>query len=115
MANNNKNNKAADAVALLQKNFDEASEFLSNLSEDATQEQRDEATEALNSAKELLDQAILDLKPKSTEAKEKKLKIKFTVTPAGKFLLPYHVDQVVSLNENQATAIIEAGYAELVK
>jgi len=43
------------------------------------------------------------------------LKIKFLLSPTGKFGLGYNVDEEGILPELQATELIEAGYAELVK
>jgi hypothetical protein len=45
----------------------------------------------------------------------KKLKVKFLLSPTGKFGLGYNVDEVASFPKIQATELIEAGYAELVK
>lgn len=43
------------------------------------------------------------------------IKIKFLLSPTGKFSLGYNPGEEVSLPELQATELIEAGYAELVK
>lgn len=43
------------------------------------------------------------------------LKIKFLLSPTGKFKLGYNVNEIATLPELQATELIEAGYAELVK
>lgn len=42
----------------------------------------------------------------------KKIKIKFTASPAGRFLLSYGVGEVVAIEAKQAEEIIEAGYAQ---
>ena len=47
--------------------------------------------------------------------KEGNVKIKFLLSPAGKFLLPYNVGQVVSHPENQADEMVELKYAEYAK
>jgi hypothetical protein len=47
--------------------------------------------------------------------KEKKAKIKFILSPTGKFGLAYGVDEIVEMNANQANEIVGAGYAEFVK
>jgi predicted transcriptional regulator YheO len=111
MANTDKNNKAAEAVALLQKNFDDASEVLNTLPEDATEEQKAEAVKAVNEAKEALDKATME--PVKKDTKEKKLK--FKVSPTGKFGLAYNVGESGAFNEAQANELVESGYAEFVK
>ena len=47
--------------------------------------------------------------------KEGNIKIKILLSPAGKFLLPYNVGQVVSHPANQADEMVELKYAEYVK
>lgn len=42
------------------------------------------------------------------------LKVKFLLSPSGKFLLPYSVGEEVDLPEPLATELIEAKYAEKV-
>jgi hypothetical protein len=113
MANSDKTNKAAEAVALLQKNFDDASEVLNTLPEDATEEQSAEAVKVFEEAKEALDKAVAPA-TKNT-VKEKKVKVKFLVAPAGRFLLPHNVGQIDSFGEAEANALVEAKYAEFVK
>lgn len=115
MGNTNKTNKAAEAVALLQKSFDDASEVLNALPVDATEEQRAEAVKAFEEAKASLDKATVEPAKKENTVKEKKLKVKFLVAPAGKFLLPHNVGQIDSFNEAQANELVESGYAEFVK
>lgn len=51
---------------------------------------------------------------KKAEKQETK-KIKFLLSPAGQFLLPYNVGQVVELPANQADEIVDCKYAEYVK
>ena len=43
------------------------------------------------------------------------IKVKFLLSPTGKFSLGYNPGEEASLPELQATELIEAGYAELVK
>lgn len=115
MANTDKTNKAAEAVALLQKNFDDASEVLNALPADALEETKAEAVKAFEKAKEALDNATAGPAKKENTVKEKKLKVKFLVAPAGKFLLPHNVGQIDSFTEAEANALVEAKYAEFVK
>ena len=113
MANSDKTNKAAEAVALLQKNFDDASEVLNTLPEDATEDQSAEVVKAFEEAKSALDKAVAPA-TKNT-VKEKKVKVKFLVAPAGRFLLPHNVGKIDSFSEAEANALVEAKYAEFVK
>lgn len=46
------------------------------------------------------------------ETKKAGKKVKFLLSPAGKFLLPYNVGQVVELDEKKAKEVVEAKYAE---
>ena len=111
MANTNKTNKAAEAVALLQKNFDDASEVLNTLPEDATEEQSAEAVKAFDDARLALEEANTPVVVKEG----KKVKVKFKVSPTGKFGLAYNVDETGYFNSAQATELVESGYAEFVK
>lgn len=52
---------------------------------------------------------------KKDVTKEKKLKVKFKVSPTGKFNLAYNVGETALFNEAQATELVESGYAEFVK
>ena len=45
----------------------------------------------------------------------KKVKVKFKVSPTGKFGLAYNVDETGYFNSAQATELVESGYAEFVK
>lgn len=45
----------------------------------------------------------------------KEVKIKFLLSPTGKFQLAYNVGEVAKINELQANELIEAGYAKIVK
>ncbi len=47
--------------------------------------------------------------------KEKLVKVKFILSPTGRFGLGYNPGEKASLFELQAKELIEAGYAELVK
>lgn len=51
----------------------------------------------------------------ATEVKTENKKVRFLLSPAGKFLLPYNVGQVVELPANQADEIVDCKYAEYVK
>lgn len=42
-------------------------------------------------------------------------KVKFLLSPTGKFGLGYSAGEEGEFNENQATELVEAGYAEYVK
>ncbi|WP_158962589.1 hypothetical protein [Myroides fluvii] len=53
--------------------------------------------------------------PKAVKAKKNETLIRFTLSPAGKFKLPYNVGQEVALHEEVAAEIVEAKYAEYVK
>lgn len=48
-------------------------------------------------------------------AKEKSLKVKFLLSPTGKFNLGYNVGEKASFPTLQAQEMIDAGFAELVK
>lgn len=72
--------------------------------------------------KESLEAKISELETvnKKTTSKTKKpskddVKVKFLLSPAGKFKLPYNVGQVVLLEKEIAAEIVEAKYAEFVK
>lgn len=68
------------------------------------------AADKVISDKAIADKAAADKKPK-----EKGLKIKFKISPTGKFNLAYSVGETAVFNKPQADELIEAGYAELVK
>lgn len=53
--------------------------------------------------------------PKAVKAKVNEVVIRFTLSPAGKFKLPYNVGQEVALHGEVAAEIVEAKYAEYVK
>lgn len=54
--------------------------------------------------------------PETTPAAEVKTKkVRFLLSPAGQFFLPYNVGQEVDLPENQADEIVDMKYAEFVK
>lgn len=107
-------NSAAEAVAELTKVYNEALEVQTNLPEDATDEAKLEAQTAVDNAKTALDEVSVPVKNDNGK-KEKLVKIKILLPVAGKFLLPYNVDQVVRLSENQATELVDSKYAEYVK
>lgn len=75
----------------------------------------------LEAEKLKLSQEVEELKADSETSKavkktveDGKVKIKFLLSPAGRFLLPYNVGQVVLLDENVADEIVESRYAEYV-
>ncbi|MGM7552584.1 hypothetical protein [Myroides odoratimimus] len=45
---------------------------------------------------------------------EKEVLIRFLLSPAGKFKLPYNVGQEVALHKEVAAEIVESAYAEYV-
>lgn len=49
------------------------------------------------------------------EETQELIKIKVLIALAGKFLLPHDPGAEIEINIAQATAIVEAGYAEFVK
>ncbi|MDM1408060.1 hypothetical protein [Myroides sp. DF42-4-2] len=53
--------------------------------------------------------------PKQVKAKKDETIIRFTLSPAGKFKLPYNVGQEVAMDKEVAAEIVEAKYAEYVK
>lgn len=53
--------------------------------------------------------------PKTVKAKVNEVVVRFTLSPAGKFKLPYNVGQEVALHKEVAAEIVEAKYAEYVK
>lgn len=62
-----------------------------------------------------LSDVVVDTKSNRKENKKGEVQIKFLLSPAGKFLLPYNVGQVVWHNANQADEMVELKYAEYVK
>lgn len=54
-------------------------------------------------------------KAPAKEVKTETKKIRFLLSPCGKFLLPYNVGQEVDLPANQADELVECKYAEYVK
>lgn len=56
-----------------------------------------------------------DSKTLRNENKKGEIKIKFVLSPAGRYLLPYNVGQEVFLQANQADELVEAKYAEYVR
>jgi hypothetical protein len=63
----------------------------------------------------VVDPIVVDPKLAVKKPKEKKSKIKFILSPTGKFGLAYGVDEIVEMNANQANEIVESGYAEFIK
>ncbi|QQU04026.1 hypothetical protein [Myroides odoratus] len=59
--------------------------------------------------------ALLKSEAPKQQPGENEVLIRFTLSPAGKFKLPYNVGQEVALHEEVAAEIVEAKYAEYVK
>jgi hypothetical protein len=108
MANNNKN-KAAEVAALLTKNLEAAEFALANAPEDATAEEKKLLQNAVELAKKEIEDAN---KPKE---KSKMVKVKFLLSPTGKFGLAYSAGEVGEFEEKQAAELVEAKYAEYTK
>jgi|SRR5690606_26041107 len=75
--------------------------------------------EALEGENQNLKNRLEEKKSESSGGKKKvsskgEVKVKFLFSPAGAFLLPYNVGQVVALPEQQADELVEARYAEYV-
>ncbi|MCO7721968.1 hypothetical protein NJB85_02095 [Myroides odoratimimus] len=65
--------------------------------------------------KSIVDFGVLYSKGKEVELpKEGEVLIRFLLSPAGKFKLPYNVGQEVSLHKEVAAEIVESAYAEYV-
>lgn len=105
MAKSNKPNKAAEAAALLLK---EKEEFLANLPETATAEEKEAAEAAVLDAK-----TALEALGKNSE--KAFVKIEFTASPTGKFNLAYNKGETANFEVKQAAELIEAGFAKEVK
>ncbi|MFM9400789.1 hypothetical protein ACKLNQ_02480 [Myroides odoratimimus] len=65
--------------------------------------------------KSIVDFGVLYSKGKEVELpKEGEVLIRFLLSPAGKFKLPYNVGQEVALHKEVAAEIVESAYAEYV-
>ena len=65
--------------------------------------------------KSIVDYGLLYSKEKELELpKEGEVVIRFLLSPAGKFKLPYNVGQEVALHKEVAAEIVESAYAEYV-
>lgn len=53
-------------------------------------------------------------KPKGVVAKKDQSVVRFLLSPAGKFKLPYNVGQEVAMDKEVAAEIVESRYAEYV-
>lgn len=102
-----KEKRAAEAVALLQKNLDAAKAVLAGLGEDATDAAKQEAQNAVDAAQLAIDEVN---KPSG-----KMVKIVFLLSPTGKFGLGYNPGEEGEFEEKQAEELVEAKYAEYVK
>jgi hypothetical protein len=107
----NKENKAAEAAALLTQNLEVAELALANATEDATAEEKQQLQDAVDQAKK----AIEDAKAPKTAKASKMVAVKFLLSPTGKFGLGYSAGEVGEFEEKQATELVEAKYAEYVK
>ena len=101
-----KQKRAAEAAALLNKNLEDAQAAFDALTEDATDEQKEEAQKNLDDAKT----ALLVVKPSG-----KKVKVKFLLSPTRKYALAYSIGEEGEFEVKQATELVEAKYAEFVK
>lgn len=131
MAEQNKATIAKETpVVEKQENNSEALEAKVSELETAIAE-RDSKIEALNNTIEVLkrdnDNIVLEMKslkakieksettPKTKKPGKDDVKVKFLLSPAGKFKLPYNVGQVVFLEKEIAAEIVDAKYAEFLK
>lgn len=114
MSNKN-NNAAAEAVAVLKKDYDEKLSVLNGLTETATGEEKAEAQAAVDKAKEALEAASKPKETTAVKAKEKLIKGKFLLSPTGRFNLAYNAGESASLPELQAIELEEAGYFKFDK
>jgi NADH dehydrogenase/NADH:ubiquinone oxidoreductase subunit G len=111
-----KKNTAAEAVAVLQSNFDAAEIKVKELPETATPEAIIAAQKELSDAKEALEEALNPIeKPNGKEQKEKLVKGKFLLSPTGRYGLGYNEGEKASLPELQALELEEAGYFRIGK
>jgi hypothetical protein len=102
-----KEKRDAAAAALLQKNLDDAKAAFDGLGEDATQEQKDTAQAAIDTAQLAIDNVN---KPSG-----KTKKVKFLLSPTGRFNLAYNEGEEGVFEEKQAAELVQAKYAEYVK
>lgn len=133
MSKKENNNAATDLVAAFQKKYDDAVLELSALPADALKEVLDEAAQKVEQAKTELEAQVF----KETEAadkfaadrlaaeklaldnasklKGKKQKVKFLISPTGKFNLAYVEGEEAVFSEAQANELEEAGYVKFIK
>jgi hypothetical protein len=105
--------KADVDVKLIEKN-NAASAYigLSNGTDDQVKQHAD----AVRAASAAYDDAVKAFEVFTRpDKKNKTKKVRFVLPPAGVFLLPYDVGQIVDLPENQAEELVNAMYAEYVK
>lgn len=82
---------------------------------------KDGIIQNLNQEIEKLKEELKKPKPIDSPPMEKKtpskdeVKVKFLLSPAGKFKMPYNVGQIVILNKEVAKEIVEAKYAKMIK
>jgi hypothetical protein len=108
MAQESTTNKAAEAAALLLK---EKEEFLENLPETATAEEKEAAEKAVSDAKVALEAVN---KP-DKNAGGKKVKVEFIASPTGKFNLAYNVGESALFDPKQVAELIEFKFCKEVK
>lgn len=114
MGNQINKNAATDKVAALQTAYDAALEELNLLPETATDIVRQEAVKKVSDAKSVLDAEIAK-ENEVPAGKVKTKKVKFLVSPTGKFNLAYNEGEQASLPEPQAIELEELGYVKFVK
>lgn len=117
MSDKKNTNSAAVSVAELTTAYNNAVAAKTDLPATATADEIKAADDAVLDAKKALDDAISADKAAADKApgKEKKVKVKFLLSPTGKFNLAYVVGETASFPAPQAQELVEAKYAEFVK
>lgn len=114
MGKQNKENTAAEAVAVLQKAFDTAVSEQAALDATATPEVIESAKNKVDEAKASLD-AEIEKQESEKPTSTKELEVEFLISPTGRFNLAYNVGEKASFPELQASELVEAGFAKFVK
>jgi len=60
-------------------------------------------------------ESVAEEKPKTAPKSKKSLKVKFLLSPTGRFGLAYSEGETGTFPENEANELVEAKYAEFVK
>lgn len=107
-----KTNAAAEAVAALKLNLDTATEALSLITDQSTEEEKKIAQDAFDAAKTAYEKAIAKA---PTKAKEKLVKGVFILSPTARFKLGYSAGEEASLPELQAQELDDAGFFKISK